>query len=69
MTFGAGLPDLFRIAFISFLTLYIVEKGMLYYGYREPPHYSEVLNNSVLEIMVFVPVMLLGFGYWMLSNK
>lgn len=47
-TFGAGMPILFPIATLTFLTLYILEKGMLYYGYREPPVYDEVLNEAVL---------------------
>ena len=69
MTFGVGMPVLFPIATLSFLFLYFVEKGMLYYGYREPPQYDEVLNNTVLDILKYAPLFLLGFGFWMLSSN
>jgi hypothetical protein len=69
LLYGPGMPDLFPLAFFSLMILYIVEKGMLYYGYREPPQYSEMLNNSVLGIMMYAPLFLLASSYWMLSNK
>jgi len=69
MMFGTGLPILFPIAMISLFVIYVVEKGMLYYGYREPPHYDKSLNAAVLNILLFAPLFLLAFGYWMLSNK
>ncbi len=34
MMYGLGIPILFPIAAISFLTLYLVEKVMIYYSYR-----------------------------------
>ena len=67
--FGTGMPILFPIATLTFLTLYILEKGMLYYGYREPPVYDEVLNEAVLSVMKLAPLFMLGFGYWFLSSK
>jgi len=48
MLYGTGIPILFPAALMSFFLLYIMEKGMLYYGYREPPQYDEILNDAVL---------------------
>jgi len=39
--FGFGMPILFPIAFGSFIVLYLVEKWLLFYGYRIPPMYDE----------------------------
>jgi hypothetical protein len=69
MTYGLGIPILFPIATCYFLVLYMVEKGMLYYYYREPPQYDEVLNKEALRILGKAPLFMLGIGYWMLSNK
>jgi len=66
--FGAGIPILFPIAAMAIFVLYFVEVYMIYYIYKEPPSYDEKLNNSVLSNMNYAPMLLLGFGYWMLSN-
>ena len=67
--YGVGLPILFPIAAASLFVLYIVEKTMLHYSYRQPPMYDERLNNNVLGIMTYAPLLFLAFGYWMLSSK
>ena len=66
--YGFGMPILFPIAAISFFTLYIVEKFMVYWSYRQPPMYDAVLNNSVLDKMSWAPFLYYTFGYWMLTN-
>jgi hypothetical protein len=68
MMYGIGLPILFPVAAVSLFTLYMVEKLMIYYSYRQPPMYDAGLNESVLKIMSFAPLLFLSFGYWMLSN-
>lgn len=42
--YGFGMPILFPVASVSFLVLYIVEKLLLFYGYRLPPMYDERLS-------------------------
>lgn len=69
MMYGVGLPVLFPIAAISMAGLYAVEKYMVYYVYRQPPMYDQQLNNNVLTLMTYPPLLLLAFGYWMLSSK
>jgi hypothetical protein len=69
MTFGAGIPELFFIASVTILNLYLLEVFLLHYIYKCPPAYDEKLNKSALRILSFAPLNLLAFGYWMLSNK
>ena len=69
MMYGLGIPVLFPIAAVSMVTLYFVEKFMVYYIYRQPPMYDEKLNNNVLGLMTYAPLLFLSFGYWMLSSN
>ena len=69
MTYGYGIPILFPVAAFGILVLYLVEKTMLYYGYRLPPMYDERLSQSVIGMLNYAPLIFLGFGYWMASNK
>ena len=68
MMFGPGMPILFPVAMASLLVIYILENYMLYYVYKAPPAYDEMLNNHVLGILAWAPVLMLSFGYWMLTN-
>jgi hypothetical protein len=69
MMYGLGMPALFPVAAMSYLTLYCMEKIMLHYCYREPPMYDERLNKNALAILTWAPLLFLSFGYWMLSSK
>ena len=69
LMYGVGLPVLFPIAMLAIFVLYIVEKLMIYYSYRQPPLYDEKLNNSTLATLTWAPLLLLSFGYWMLSSN
>jgi hypothetical protein len=69
MLYGVGLPILFPVAAASIFVLYVVEKSMLAYSYRQPPAYDERLNNNVLALMTYSPLLFLSFGYWMLSSR
>lgn len=68
-TYGLGLPILFPLASLACLVLFIVEKFMIYYSYREPPAYDEKMNASVLGLLTWAPLLFLSFGYWMFSSK
>jgi len=67
--YGFGMPILFPIACASFIVLYVVEKMLLFYGYRLPPMYDERLSQDVLNKLQFAPLLYLAFGYWMASNQ
>lgn len=66
--FGMGLPMLFPIAVFALLVLYLVEKGMIYFSYRQPPLYDDLLNNNALSLLCWAPLLFLSIGYWMLSS-
>ena len=67
MIYGAALPLLFVISFLSLFSLYIMEVYMLYYVYKKPPTYDENLNKAFLELLKYAPLVLLSFGFWQLS--
>lgn len=69
LTFGVGMPILYLIACIQLCGIYTLEKGMLYYSYKKPSSYDEVLNTAVLKVLMLAPIFQLSFGYWFLSNK
>jgi hypothetical protein len=69
LMYGVGLPYLFPAAVYAMVVLYITEKFMLYYSYRQPPSYDQRLSNYVIRLMLGAPVLMLFFGYWMLSSK
>lgn len=67
--YGFGAPILFPIACVSFLILYVLEKLLLFYGYRLPPMYDERLSKKVFSMLQMAPLIYLAVGYWMASNK
>jgi len=66
--YGAGMPFLFPVAALTLFTLYVVERILVAYSYREPPSYDEKINKSALNILLAAPLLYLSFGYWMFSN-
>lgn len=40
LMFGFGMPILFPYAVLAFYILYVTEKVLLYYMYRQPPNYN-----------------------------
>jgi hypothetical protein len=68
MVFGVGMPLLFPIAAVSLLVMYISEKFMLYYVNKRPPAYDSSLHDLLLVNIEKANLLLLVFGYWMLSN-
>lgn len=69
LMYGVGLPYLFPTAVAALVILYYTEKALLYYSYRQPPSYDQRLSNFVIRMMLGGPVLMLFFGYWMLSSK
>jgi hypothetical protein len=69
LIYGIGMPYLYPTAILALLVLYVSEKLMLYYSYRQPPAYDNRLSDYVITAMQYVPIWMMLFGYWMLSNK
>lgn len=68
-TFGAAIPILFPIAFLSMVIFYLTERIMIVYCYREPPMYGSETNRRALSIMKFAPVIYCLAGIWIFSNQ
>lgn len=49
--------------------MYVVEKILYAYFYRQPPMFDNNLNSRVIGILSQAPIMLILNGYWLLSNK
>lgn len=67
--YGLAIPLLFPIALLALLIMYISEKLQLTYFYRKPPMYDEKLNASSLTVLMYAPVAMMVFGYWILGNR
>lgn len=68
-TYGLALPMLFPICLIGLVNMYITERLQIVYFYREPPMIDNQLNDRAVEILMFAPLIMLSFGYWMLGNR
>ena len=66
--FGMGLPILFPIAFASFLVIYILERFLVAYYYRQPELTDHELSATVLNLLMVAPLLYLSFGFWMMDN-
>lgn len=67
--FGAALPVLYIIGFVSFSIMIVVEKLQLCYFYREPPMYDESItrtSNFVIKVIVYIGLFL---SSWELGNR
>ena len=67
--YGISVPILFFVTLYGLITMYICEKLQLAYYYRKPPIYDGSLTNDSLSILMFAPVFLLIFGYWVMGNR
>lgn len=66
--FGPGMPLMLPVAAASFFVLYMLENFMLHYVNKTPPKYDNSLNNEFLADIKWAPVLMLAFGYWMITN-
>ena len=68
MMFGAGMPILFPIAFMTLFLFYFSEIYMMFYVYQAPPTFDENLTASVLNWLHQATFLFLGFAFWQFSN-
>jgi hypothetical protein len=69
MMFGASMPVLFPIAFLSLFLVYLMENFMLFYVYRLPVSYDGTLHKVVLRYMKFASLVSFAFNFWQISNQ
>lgn len=62
------MPILFPIALASFIVLYVMERLLVAYSYKQPPMLDEKLNRVVIKIIMYAPILYCTFGFWMFNN-
>lgn len=67
--YGTAMPYLYFCALLAFVILYINERLLICYYYREPPTFDEKMTLMTLEITKYVPLMMLPFAFWQLGNR
>jgi hypothetical protein len=67
--YGTGMPYLYVCALLAFIILYLNERLLVCYYYREPPAFDEKMTLMVLDLVKYVPLMMLPFVFWMLGNR
>ena len=68
-TFGAGIPCMFPLAFVSLFLFYNCERLMIAYSYRKPPMYTSKTNQRTLALRMAAPIIYAINGAWMYSNQ
>lgn len=63
------MPPLYLIACLAFVVLYINERLLVCYYYREPPAFDEKMTMLTLDIVKWVPFVMLPMAFWQLGNR
>ena len=62
--YGTAMPYLYVCAVLAFVILYINERLLVCYYYREPPAFDEKMTLMTLEMTKAVPMMMLPMAFW-----
>jgi hypothetical protein len=68
LTFGAGLPILIPIALVSLSVIYLLERILLAYHYRQPELTDHSLSGTAINLLLLGPLLYLSVGFWMYNN-
>ena len=63
------MPVLYPIVFVGLLAQNILDRLLLCFFYREPPHYDEQSVLLTLKILRIVGVGSLLHNFWILTNR
>ena len=66
--YGMEIPMLFPIALFGIFNMYVTERLLLAYYYRQPPLYDAQLHTDALNLLKVPPYLMFLFGYWAMSN-
>jgi len=67
--YGCSMPPLYGIACLAFLILYINERLLICYYYREPPSFDEAMTMLTLDLVKWIPFIMLPMAFWQLGNR
>lgn len=62
--YGCTMPPLYAIACFAFVILYINERLLVCYYYREPPAFDEKMTMLTLDLVKWVPYIMLPMAFW-----
>ena len=63
------MPPLYGIAAVAFVILYINERCLVCYYYKEPPTFDEKMTVLTLDLVKYVPFVMLPMAFWQLGNR
>ena len=67
--YGIMMPILFPIACFGFFNMYVNERILLAYYYKQPPSYDMELHIHFLKRVKLAPFLLFFIGYWAAGNQ
>lgn len=67
--YGCTMPPLYAIACVAFIILYINERLLVCYYYREPPAFDEKMTLLTLQLVQWIPFVMLPMAFWQLGNR
>jgi len=67
--YGTSMPYLYLTALLAFVVLYLNERLLVCYYYREPPAFDEKMTVMTLELTKYVPLIMLPVVFWQLGNR
>lgn len=68
-SYGAGMPLLYFYAFLAYVILYVNERLLVCYYYREPPAFDEKMTMLCIDFSKYVPYIMLPMAFWQLGNR
>lgn len=66
--FGAGIPILFVIAFLSLVSYYVLERILVAKYFKKPPMIDYKLNKQAINLMIIAPFLYCAIGFFMYNN-
>lgn len=67
--YGTCMPVLYVVAFFAFIVLYLNEKTLVCYYYREPPSFDEQITLRAMNIIQWIPILCLPVIFWQMGNR
>mmetsp|Transcript_6920 Transcript_6920/g.5166 ORF Transcript_6920/g.5166 Transcript_6920/m.5166 type:complete len:223 (-) Transcript_6920:562-1230(-) len=67
--YGTAIPILYPVALLSFTILYLMERLLVFYYYKQPPAYDQQMTYTALNILRWAPFLMFAMGYWVLGNN
>lgn len=67
--YGMQIPILFPIALFGIFNMYMNERLLLAYYYKQPPMYDMELHLESLARVRMAPILCFLLGYWSIGNR